>query len=186
MELSTRMRRKDRYYMSLAMEVAKASKCLRAQFGSVIVSADDRVVGTGYNGKPRGSTCDHVCFREGLPPNSPGRLCCGHSESHALLFSSPLDRKDGTIYVTGQPCSACSLAILQSGIKRLVYFVVQDGSHPGWTGPDVFAEYGCPIEVVPFYWEEDSNGSEVCNDSCPDRVCGGRQRSFGSESCSSG
>lgn len=150
------IKKKDKMYMDLARAVATASKCRRAKFGSIIVSADDRVCSSGYNGKPRGSNCDLICFREGLPPNTPGHNCCIHSEANAIMFCSPQDRKGGTIYITGRPCNDCTLAILQSGLSRVVYLVVEDGSHPGWGGEDVVVKYGVPIEVVPFkdeWWE---------------------------------
>lgn len=150
------IKKKDKQYMDLARTVAQASKCHRAKFGSVIVSADDRVVSTGFNGKPRGSNCDLICFREGLPPNTPGHNCCIHSEINCLLFSNPVDRNGGTMYVTGKPCNDCTLSILNSGISRVVYLVVESG-HPGWGGEDVVVKYGVPLQVVPFKdaeWEE--------------------------------
>ena len=151
------IRKSDRHYMELARGVATASKCRRARFGSVVVSADNRIVGTGRNGKPAGSLCDDVCFRDGLPPNTPGHNCCIHSEVNALLFVSPADRRGGTLYVTGRPCNDCTLVILNSGIVRLVYLAVTDGTHPGWRGEDVVAKYGVPLEVVAYSdadWDE--------------------------------
>lgn len=144
------IRKRDKYYMNIAQSVASGSKCQRARFGSVIVSKDDRIVASGFNGKPRESCNDGVCYREGLPPNAPKNNCCLHSEENALLFSAPWERAGGTMYVTGQPCADCSLLIMQSGIRRLVYLVVEDGTHPGWTGENVFEQYGSKIEVVPY------------------------------------
>jgi len=63
---------KDKYFMEIAFNVSKASKCKRAQYGSVIISKDERIISTGYNGKPRNSINDSVCYREGLPDNSRG------------------------------------------------------------------------------------------------------------------
>lgn len=154
------IQKRDKYFIGVAKQVASASKCVRAQFGTVIVSRDGRIVSTAYNGKPRGATCDNICFREGLPPNANyvGGVrrpsCCLHSESNALLFSSPWEREGGTMYVTGKPCEDCSLLIQQSGVSRLVYLVVGDGTHPGWVGEDVFKQYGSKIEVVPYREEE--------------------------------
>lgn len=144
----------DKYFIDIARQVAAGSKCKRAKFGSVIVSADKRrIISTGFNGKPCGSTCDNFCFREGLPPNTPGHNCCIHSEANAIMFSSPLERKGATIYVTGKPCNDCTLAILQSGITRLVHLVPETG-HPGWAGEDVVAKYGVPLEVCEYREEE--------------------------------
>lgn len=112
---------KDSYFMRIALDIANGSKCVRAQYGSVIVSKDGRIISTGYNGKPRGSSNDHICYRVGLEDNAAKPNCCLHSEANALLFSSPLDRSGGTIYVSGRPCTDCLLLILQSGLSRLVY-----------------------------------------------------------------
>lgn len=113
---------KDFYFMNIAHEVAKASKCIRARYGSVIVSEDGRIVSTGYNGKPRGSVNDQICYRDGLPDNAAKPNCCLHSEANALMFSNPEERKNGTIYVSGIPCTDCTLMILQSGLKRCVFY----------------------------------------------------------------
>lgn len=43
-----------RYYINIAGEVAKLSKCLSIQIGVVLVTPDKTIVGTGYNGPPRG------------------------------------------------------------------------------------------------------------------------------------
>jgi len=141
----------DRYFMGIARSVAEGSKCKRAKFGTVIISADRRrIISTGTNGKPAGSSCDQLCFREGLAPNTPGHNCCIHSEVNAILFAAPLERRGGTLYCTGRPCNDCTLTILQSGIVRLVYQVITDGTHPGWNGEDVVAKYGVPLEVVAY------------------------------------
>lgn len=149
----------DKQFMDIARVIAAGSRCKRARFGSVIVAADRRrIVSTGYNGKPAGSKCDNLCFREGLEPNSGAKpYCCIHSEQNAIMFCSPEERRGATLYVTGRPCGDCSVVILQSGIVRLVYLVVTGTSHPGWTGDDVFTKYGVPLQLVPYtdeWWEE--------------------------------
>lgn len=144
----------DKRYMNLAFEVSRASKCVRAQYGTVIVSRRGTVVSTGYNGKPAGSCNDHICYRQGLPPNAPKENCCLHSEWNAIMFSSPADREGGTMYVSGIPCNDCALLIMQSGISRLVYF---DGAsvtgHKGCSSDDYFEKYGVQVERVAFTYE---------------------------------
>lgn len=140
------IRVRDRYFMNIARTVRQGSKCRRAQFGSVLVRPENgRIVATAYNGKPAGACNDGVCYREGLPPNAPKRNCCVHSEKNAIIFSSPEERQGAWMYVTGMPCEDCSLDLMQSGIVRLVYLAVEDGSHPGWVGAPIeqlFEEYG--------------------------------------------
>jgi dCMP deaminase len=145
------LQKKDKYYMDLAMQVRCGSKCVRAQYGTVIVSALGHIVATGYNGKPAGSCNDGICYREGLPPNSPKENCCIHSEANAIMFSDPLQRKGGTLYVSGIPCKDCALLIMQSGVSRLVYFNgAALSGHRGSSDPELWDKYGCEIEIVPF------------------------------------
>jgi dCMP deaminase len=145
---------KDAYFMRMAFEAASGSKCVRAQYGSVIVSRDGRVVSTAYNGKPRGSTCDQHCFRLGLPANSPKENCCLHSEANAIMFSDPLARAGGTLYVSGVPCNDCALTIMQSGVARLVYFAGETAhGHRGSSDDSFWEKYGSQIVRVPFTFE---------------------------------
>lgn len=139
----------DDYYMGLAFQVAEGSKCIRAKYGSVLVSHDNRIISTGYNGKPRGSSNDHLCYRQGLPDNAAKPNCCLHSEANCLLFSSPIDRIGGTLYVSGVPCTDCALLIAQSGVARLVYY---DGpsvtGHVGNFDAGFYTSYGMSFEVI--------------------------------------
>ena len=140
--------KKDRDYMRLAIEVADMSKCVRAKYGTVIVSEEGLVVTTAFNGKPRGACNDGVCYREGLLPNSTDKPnCCIHSEVNALMFSSVAARRGGTMYVSGIPCKDCALLIMQSGVKRLVYLDNESG-HRGNSDDEFWRSYGVPIERV--------------------------------------
>ncbi len=151
MEANTKMRTKDEYYMHLAFAVALGSKCLRAHYGTIIVK-DGRIVATGYNGKPAGSINDHVCYREGLPDNASKPNCCIHSELNAIIHSAPEERLGATMYVSGIPCTDCSLAIMQSGIARLVFYDgPSDTGHRGNSNQEFWQKYGfdARIDIVP-------------------------------------
>jgi dCMP deaminase len=150
---------KDKYFMDLAKKVAEGSKCVRANYGSLILSADDRIISTGYNGKPRGSCNDHICYRVNLPPNSPKENCCIHSEINALMFSHPLDRINGTMYVSGVPCTDCSLVVMQAQITRLVYLNEPDPltGHTGNSNNEFWNKYGAKLERVSFTYKEWDN-----------------------------
>ena len=162
-----KIQRRDKYYMDLAFGVSSASKCQRAKYGCVITDKFDRVVSTGYNGKPPNSICDDICFREGLDANSPKDNCCLHSEANALMYSDVALRRGGAIYVSGVPCNDCALLIMASGVTRLVYFACandidywrdSDGvahfklikNHKGSMDDDYIDRYGTNIEVTRF------------------------------------
>lgn len=144
--------RKDRHYIRLAQAVAEGSKCHRAKYGAIVVSADDRFVGSGRNGKPRATVLDDTCFREGLAPGAPGLRCCLHAEANAILFTDPQARLGGTLYVSGPPCADCCLLVMQSGVRRLVYLREEGGGHSDAGGVETaFVRHGCTaVEVVEY------------------------------------
>lgn len=110
----------DQYFMGIAYLSAKRSKDPNTQVGACIVNHDNRIVGIGYNGFPSG--CDDACFpwnREGNLVNSKYAYVV-HAELNAILNSNT-NLKNCIIYVTLFPCHECSKAIIQSGIKEIVY-----------------------------------------------------------------
>jgi dCMP deaminase len=146
--------RKDKNYIDRTKVIAQASKCIRAKYGTVIITKDGRPAGDGYNGKPRGSCNDDVCYRVGLAPNAPKENCCVHSEANAIMFSSPVERLGGTMYVSGIPCNDCALLILQSGVSRLVWLDDPDSPHKGSSTEDFWNKYGGDLEIVRFSYED--------------------------------
>ena len=147
------MANKDLHYLKLAFLVAEQSKCIRAKYGAVIVSHDGRVVGTSYNGKPRDSINDDVCYREGLPDNAAKPNCCLHSEANAIMFTSPEECLGATIYVSGVPCTDCTLMIAQRNFVKLVYYNGANSytGHMGNFDMDFYNKYGMTFEVVAVY-----------------------------------
>ncbi len=110
----------DEYFIGLAHLSAYRSKDPSTQVGAVIVDDDNRVVSIGYNGLPRGCSDDEFPWeREGdiLETKYPFVV---HAELNAIL-NSRNSVKDCTIYVSLFPCNECAKAIIQSGIKRIVY-----------------------------------------------------------------
>ena len=111
----------EQYFMAVAMVAAERSKDPSSQVGACIVDSDDKIVSTGYNGAPRGYD-DDKCMtweREGEFLDTKYAYVC-HSELNAIL-NSPRPIKDCRIYVTLFPCNECAKAIIQSGIKEVIY-----------------------------------------------------------------
>ena len=89
----------DEYFMGVAKLSALRSKDPNTQVGACIVSEDNKILSMGYNGLPRGCSDDEFPWsREG----------------------DPLDN-NAKMYVTLFPCNECAKAIIQAGIKTLVY-----------------------------------------------------------------
>lgn len=117
----------DAYFMRLADLAALRSNCMKRRVGCVIVR-DNRVVATGYNGTPRHLTnCNEGgCSRcnQGQGSGASLSTClCLHAEENALLEAGR-DRIDGEksiLYCNTCPCLTCSIKIVQSGIKQVVY-----------------------------------------------------------------
>ena len=110
----------DEYFMSLAHLSAVRSKDPSTQVGAVIVDSNNRVVGLGYNGFPRG--CDDKEFpweREGEFLDTKYAYVV-HAELNAILNANKLI-ENCRLYVSLFPCNECSKAIIQSGIKEIIY-----------------------------------------------------------------
>lgn len=110
----------DEYFMGLAHLSAKRSKDPSTQVGAVIVSDEHRVVSIGYNGFPNGCSDDEFPWdREGEFGNTKYPYVV-HAELNAIL-NSKHDLKGCSIYVSLFPCNECAKAIIQSGIRKIVY-----------------------------------------------------------------
>ena len=121
----------DEYFMGVALLAAARSKDPSTQVGACIVNEDNKIISTGYNGAPRGyndDTC--MCWdREGDFLNTKYAYVC-HGELNAIL-NSPAPVKNCKIYVALFPCNECAKAIIQSGIKEIIYM---DDKYAGTDG----------------------------------------------------
>lgn len=110
----------DEYFMGLAHLSALRSKDPNTQVGAAIVDENHRVVSVGYNGFPAGVSDDEFPWsREGDVLTSKYAFVV-HAELNAIL-NSQRSVRGCTIYVSLFPCNECAKAIIQSGIKKIVY-----------------------------------------------------------------
>jgi deoxycytidylate deaminase len=117
----------DETWLDVARAVSLRSACGRDGVGAVVVDRENRLLGSGYNGPPRGMSVSS-CPREAGGPK--GSCTAVHAELNALLWGDRREREGGTLYVTRVPCRACSLAILNSGVSRcVVNFTLDDYPH---------------------------------------------------------
>ena len=120
---------KDQSWMAMAFVAGRRSLCDRSRTGAVIVSVQNRIVATGYNGPPahyapaNDQTCSHWCARaaDGATDAGQGYLSCPaiHAEANALLYASRRDVEGGTLYVTRVPCWDCAKLISNSGLAAV-------------------------------------------------------------------
>ena len=110
----------DEYFMGLAHLSALRSKDPNTQVGAAIVDENMRVVSVGYNGFPKGCSDDEFPWeREGGMLDTK-YVYVVHAELNAIL-NSPRPVAGCTLYVSLFPCNECAKAIIQSGIRRVVY-----------------------------------------------------------------
>jgi dCMP deaminase len=126
----------DEYFIGIAKAVAARATCLRRRYGTVITK-DNIIVSTGYNGAPSGmKDCLEVgrCTRKELqiPHGERYELCHSvHAEANAIIRASVAELMGSTIYISGfdeednecisEPCMMCKRMILNSKVAKVVY-----------------------------------------------------------------
>lgn len=111
----------DEYFMSVALLAALRSKDPSSKVGACIVDDEHKVVSLGYNGMPRGLDESKLSWAKGEGLDSK-YLYVAHAEFNAILNTrSGSSLKNTKIYVTLFPCNECAKAIIQVGIKEVVY-----------------------------------------------------------------
>ena len=111
----------DQYFMGVALLAARRSKDPSTQVGACIVSRDNLILSTGYNGFPSGCSDDEYPWaREGADGETKYPYVV-HAELNAILNSGGRSLHDARIYVALFPCNECAKAIIQSGIREVVY-----------------------------------------------------------------
>lgn len=141
----------DIYYLKIAREVSKQSKCLSRQIGSVLVK-NNSIIGSGYNGPASGiKHCNERDFvfydwlnentfqkkmvkdySNGCPRRAYGygsgkgtHLCqAGHAERNALIqcAKNGIATLNASLYCYAQHiCKDCLIEIINAGVKELIF-----------------------------------------------------------------
>lgn len=111
----------EEYFMGVAILSAQRSKDNSTQVGACIVSRDKKILSVGYNGMPIGCSDDDMPWeREGNMLDTKYAFVC-HAELNAILNNEGGSLKGTTVYTTLFPCNECTKAIIQCGIKEVVY-----------------------------------------------------------------
>tara|TARA_B100000686_G_C16401070_1_gene767330 strand:+ start:202 stop:684 length:483 start_codon:yes stop_codon:yes gene_type:complete len=105
----------DSYFMRIAESISLRSSDPSTKHGCVIVDSKHSVVSTGYNGPVMGFPNDKVCYDR--PEKYKWMI---HAEQNAIIFAQR-SLVGCTAYITGHPCCACFMHLVQSGVKRIVY-----------------------------------------------------------------
>jgi len=130
----------DKFWMEGAHHIATRSKDPSTKVGCVIVDPDlQRRVGEGFNGFPRFMSDARELYEDRATKYS--RTL--HAELNAVLFAK---KTEGcTAYVTAPPCNNCALALIQSGISRVVCLS---------PNPDLVSRWGDQFERTKGFFAE--------------------------------
>ena len=111
----------DEYFMAVAKLAGMRSKDPSSQVGACIVSDENKILSIGYNGFPLGcSDEDFPWDREGEPINTK-YMYVAHSELNAILNYRGGSLEGTKLYVTLFPCNECAKAVIQAGIREVIY-----------------------------------------------------------------
>lgn len=114
----------DEYFANIALLAALRSKDKNTKVGCVIISKDNKILGSGYNGLPTGINESVFPTTNDKVHNSYDKTKYAyvtHAELNAILNTSIYDISGSRLYCTLFPCCECAKAILQKGIKEVIY-----------------------------------------------------------------
>lgn len=112
----------DEYFMGVAILSGMRSKDPSTQVGACIVSQENKILSMGYNGFPKGCNDDEFPWnRDEEDPVNNKYFYSTHSELNAILNYRGGSLEGAKLYVSLFPCNECAKAIIQCGIKTIVY-----------------------------------------------------------------
>lgn len=111
----------DDYFMGVSLLAADRSKDPSTQVGACIVSDDNRILSTGYNGFPKGCSDDEFPWNRDEKLGETKYNFVVHAELNAILNAGGKSLVGSRIFVSLFPCHECAKAIIQSGVKEVVY-----------------------------------------------------------------
>ena len=111
----------DEYFMGVALLAAERSKDPNTQVGACIVDENRRILSTGYNGFPHGCSDDDFPWNRDEKLGETKYQFVVHAELNAILNSRGKSLAGSTLYVGLFPCNECAKAIIQAGVKEVVY-----------------------------------------------------------------
>ena len=109
-----------RFFIGMCVYISQKSKDRSTKLGAVCVNDDYDVLSIGWNGFPRGVDDNNEEFHE-----RPMKYAVTqHAEANAIHNAGRkgVSLKGSTLYLPfyPTPCTACTTAILQTGIRRIV------------------------------------------------------------------
>lgn len=106
-------------FLEMCRLISQKSKDPSTKTGCVIVDKNNSVLSTGFNGFPRGVA--------DLPERYHDRKLkyqmIAHCDANAIFAAARIgiSLEGSTMYLTAPPCAECAKAIIQAGIKKVIW-----------------------------------------------------------------
>ncbi|HBJ19357.1 MAG TPA: cytidine deaminase [Clostridiales bacterium] len=111
----------DEYFMGVALLAAERSKDPNTRVGACIVDDQNRILSTGYNGFPQGCSDDEFPWNRNEADGETKYKFVVHAELNAILNTRGKSLAGSRLYVGLFPCHECAKAIIQAGIREVIY-----------------------------------------------------------------
>ena len=111
----------DDYFMGVAMLASERSKDPSTQVGACIVDENNRILSTGYNGFPQGCSDEEFPWNRDDSKGETKYKFVVHAELNAILNAGGKSLIGSRVFVTLFPCHECAKAIIQTGVKEVIY-----------------------------------------------------------------
>ncbi len=121
----------EEYFMGVALLAAERSKDPNTQVGACIVDGQNRILSTGYNGFPHGCSDDDFPWNRDEAKGDTKYQFVVHAELNAILNARGKSLADSILYVGLFPCNECAKAIIQAGVREVVYLSNKYKDTPG-------------------------------------------------------
>jgi dCMP deaminase len=111
----------DEVMIGVALCLSHRATCAKLAVGCVLTDRHGRIIGSGYNGVPRGMQhcIDTPCAGADAPKGAD--LCQAvHAEQNALLNCRDPEQIR-TCYTTHAPCLRCTKMLLNTGCKTIIF-----------------------------------------------------------------
>lgn len=107
-------------FIAIAQSIAALSKDPSTKVGALILGPDGEGGPSGYNGAPRGCSADEDSRFQNRDEKY---YWAEHAERNAIYAAARTGFRTvgATIYITHPPCMDCARAIVQAGIRKVVF-----------------------------------------------------------------
>ena len=111
----------DEYFMGIAILSSYRSKDPNTQVGACIVNDKNKIMSVGYNGLPVGCSDDEFPWERDGDAYDTKYPYVSHADLNSILNNAGAPLEGCRVYVALFPCNECAKAIIQSGIREVVY-----------------------------------------------------------------